>query len=221
MDKIIKGFLRFRDELAPEQRELFRQLAAGQSPKAMFITCADSRVVPDFITQSNPGDLFVCRNVGNIVPPYAAFTGGVSAAIEYAVVELKVEHLIVCGHSDCGAMKAVLSPGSYARLPAIAAWLRHAEAAREVTERLYPIIDANGRLEQLTEQNVVMQLTHLRTHPAVAARMAEGRLQLHGWIYDIEACDLKIYDQQRGQFVTIDEVAERMNIPASKSSTAA
>lgn len=204
MDRIIEGFLRFRANMSAEQSELFRQLAGGQSPQAMFITCADSRVVPDIITQSGPGDLFVCRNVGNIVPPYAAFVGGVSAAIEYAVLVLGVRHLIVCGHSDCGAMRAVLAPPQR-RMPAVEAWLRHSEAAREVTEQLYPDTDPATKLKHLTEQNVLMQLTHLRTHPGVAAKLAEGSLEIHGWLYDIETCDITAWDSSRRRFVPLED----------------
>lgn len=205
MDQIVKGYKKFKAELTPDTREMFRKLASGQSPKAMFITCADSRIVPETITSSGPGDLFVARNVGNIVPPYAAFTGGVSAAIEYAVQVLEVKHLIVCGHSDCGAMKAVLKPPSSQSMSAVSAWLRHSEAALQVTLQLFPEVSAEEKLQHLTEQNVLMQLNHLRTHPAVAAKLAQRTLQLHGWIYDIESCDIKAYSTVRDAFIPLDQ----------------
>lgn len=204
MDKIVEGFLNFRENISKDQRELFRKLAFAQSPKAMFITCADSRIVPDTITQSEPGDLFVARNVGNIVPPYAAFTGGVSAAIEYAILVLGVKHIIICGHSDCGAMKAVLSPPTL-HMTAVEAWLRHSEAAREVTEQLYILDQKKDKLSLLTEQNVLMQLTHLRTHPAVAAKLAQGSLELHGWIYDIETCGINAWSEQSKAFIPLGD----------------
>ena len=133
---IVDGFLRFHHDVFPEQQELFKKLATAQTPRAMFITCADSRIVPELITQSSPGDLFVTRNVGNVVPPYGQMNGGVSSAIEYAVMALKVHHIIVCGHSDCGAMRAVLNPQSLEKMPTVKAWLRHAEVARTVVEDL-------------------------------------------------------------------------------------
>ncbi len=132
--QLVDGFKRFRQDVFPEQEALFKKLASAQSPKAMFITCADSRIVPELITQSSPGDLFVTRNVGNVVPPYGQMNGGVSTAIEYAVVALGVKHIIICGHSDCGAMKAVLNPDPLEKMPTVKVWLRHAEVARTVVE---------------------------------------------------------------------------------------
>jgi carbonic anhydrase len=123
--QIVDGFLRFHHDVFPQQEELFKKLATAQAPKAMFITCADSRIVPELITQSSPGDLFVTRNVGNVVPPYGQMNGGVSTAIEYAVLALGVQHIIICGHSDCGAMRAVLNPDSLEKMPTVKAWLRH------------------------------------------------------------------------------------------------
>ncbi|HAV06046.1 MAG TPA: carbonate dehydratase, partial [Pseudomonas sp.] len=132
---LVDGFRRFRAEVYPEQQALFARLAKAQQPRAMFITCADSRIVPELITQSSPGDLFVTRNVGNVVPPYGQMNGGVSSAIEYAVMALDVQHIIVCGHSDCGAMKAVLDPAGLQRMPTVKAWLRHCEVARSLVEQ--------------------------------------------------------------------------------------
>ena len=132
LQQLLQGFRRFRQKVYPQQQALFKRLASAQSPSAMFITCADSRIVPELITQSDPGTLFVTRNVGNVVPPYGQMNGGVSTAIEYAVLALGVQHIIVCGHSDCGAMKAVLNPASLDGMPTVRAWLRHAEVARSV-----------------------------------------------------------------------------------------
>lgn len=119
LKRIVDGFQHFRREVFPEQQALFKKLANSQRPRAMFITCADSRIVPELITQSSPGDLFVTRNVGNVVPPYGQMNGGVSTAIEYAVLALGVHHIIVCGHSDCGAMRAVLDPQTLERMPTV------------------------------------------------------------------------------------------------------
>ncbi|MBU0838226.1 MAG: carbonic anhydrase, partial [Gammaproteobacteria bacterium] len=161
---LVDGFRRFRTEVYPEQQALFARLARAQQPRAMFITCADSRIVPELITQSSPGDLFVTRNVGNVVPPYGQMNGGVSSAIEYAVMALNVQHIIVCGHSDCGAMKAVLDPSGLQRMPTVKAWLRHCEVARSLVEQNCSC-GAGEALGVLTEENVVAQLDHLRTHP--------------------------------------------------------
>jgi len=208
MQRLIEGFNRFRLESFPEKRELFEKLSAKQTPHSMIITCADSRVVPEFFTSSEPGDVFVCRNVGNIVPPYAQFTGGVSAAIEYAVAVLGVANVVVCGHTDCGAMKATMAPESVEKLPAVSAWLRHAHVAKHVVDNNYNHDASADTLSSLTEENVVAQLDHLRTHPSVAARLAGGNLALHGWVYDIENGGIKAYCAQRGHFVSLSQVLE-------------
>lgn len=209
MKKLVDGFLRFRTELYPQQEAFFRRLAADpQHPLAMFITCADSRVIPELITQADPGDLFVCRNVGNIVPPYAQFTGGVSTAIEYAVMVLGVRHIIVCGHSDCGAMKATMQPDTISNLHAVSAWLRHAYIARQVVDENYPGCGCEEKLHHLTEENVIAQLDHLRTHPSVAARLARGDLGIHGWVYDIEHCTIRAFSAEQNCFVPLEQYAD-------------
>ena len=203
LQHIVEGFLRFRHEVFPQQEELFKKLATAQQPRAMFITCADSRIVPELITQSSPGDLFVTRNVGNVVPPYGQMNGGVSTAIEFAVLALGVQHIIICGHSDCGAMKAVLNPETLERMPTVKAWLRHAEVARTVVADNCTCA-GHEMLGVLTEENVVAQLDHLRTHPSVASRLASGQLFIHGWVYDIESSAIKAYDAERGEFLPLD-----------------
>lgn len=204
LQSIVDGFKRFRSEVFPQQEELFKKLATAQNPRAMFITCADSRVVPELITQSSPGDLFVNRNVGNVVPPYGQMMGGVSTAIEYAVMALGVQHIIICGHSDCGAMKAVLNPAELERMPTVKTWLRHAEVAKTVVADNCGCAD-HTTLGILTEENVVAQLDHLRTHPSVASRLACGQLFIHGWVYDIETSEIKAYDAQEGAFRLIGD----------------
>jgi carbonic anhydrase len=215
LQSIVDGFKRFRSEIFPQQEELFKKLATAQNPLAMFITCADSRVVPELITQSSPGDLFVNRNVGNVVPPYGQMMGGVSTAIEYAVVALGVQHIIICGHSDCGAMKAVLDPAGLERMPTVKAWLRHAEVAKTVVAENCGCADHNT-LGILTEENVVAQLDHLRTHPSVASRLACGQLFIHGWVYDIETSDIKAYDAEKGEFRLIGDGPLPMATPRAR-----
>ena len=200
---IVDGFLRFHHDVFPDQQELFKKLATAQTPRAMFITCADSRIVPELITQSSPGDLFVTRNVGNVVPPYGQMNGGVSSAIEYAVLALKVHHIIICGHSDCGAMRAVLNPHSLDKMPTVGAWLRHAEVARTVVENNCSCGSEHETMQVLTKENVIAQLHHLRTHPSVASRLAAGQLYIHGWVYDIETSRIEAYDAASDSFLPL------------------
>jgi carbonic anhydrase len=224
MKRLIEGFEQFRNDVFPAQREVFRKLASGQSPSTMFITCADSRVMPELMFSAQPGELFVYRNIGNIVPPYAQHVSGVVAAIEYAVKVLKVSHIVICGHSDCGAMKALQHPELVQSMPSVAAWMKHADVARYVVEQS-GLQGAEG-LRCLTEENVVGQLEHLRTLPAVAAAMASGQLRIHGWVYDIAQAELKAFDAQQGRFVQIEpskgEVPEatphaRFSMPAASA----
>jgi carbonic anhydrase len=195
--RLMDGVRNFRERAFPAKRKLFEQLAFGQNPHTLFITCADSRISPDLITQSNPGDMFVCRNIGNIVPAYGEMMGGVSAVVEYACVALKVTDVVVCGHSDCGAMKGLLDPekAGLSRMPTVASWLRNAEAARSVIAATKPDLQGEPLVDALVEQNVRLQLAHLRTHPSVAAGVAEGRLTLHGWIYDIRSGQVSEFDR--------------------------
>ena len=204
MKRLIHGFEYFRRKVFPQQRELFQQLASGQSPSTMFITCADSRVMPEMMFTTQPGELFVYRNIGNIVPPYAQHVSGVVAAIEYAVKVLKVNHIVICGHSDCGAMKALRNPELVSDMPSVAAWLKHADVARYVVEHNTDGLSDDECLQCLTRENVVGQLEHLRTLPVVAAAMASGNLRIHGWIYDIANAGLHAFDAQQGRFVEIE-----------------
>ncbi len=170
VERLFDGVREFRDHVFPERRERFEELAKGQNPRILFITCADSRVVPEMITQTEPGELFVCRNIGNIVPAYGEMMGGVSAVVEYAVVALGVSDIVVCGHSNCGAMAGLIrGDAALDKMPTVRSWLRNAHAARSVVEVLHPDLDGDDKIQALVEQNVVTQLQHLSTHPTVAA----------------------------------------------------
>lgn len=204
MKRIIEGLLRFQQDIFPKKQDLFASLAAGQRPRALFITCGDSRIVPDLMMQTNPGELFIIRNAGNIVPPDGDVAGGVTASIEYAVVALNVPNIIICGHSNCGAMKAVLHPESLSDMPKVAPWLRHADTAARVVRENYPELSEQERLEILTKENVIIQLEHLKTHPSVAARLARGVLSLYGWYYDIQSGKVQAFDADLGDFVPLD-----------------
>jgi carbonic anhydrase len=205
VEKLIQGIHHFlKKDFLPLQG-LFEQLAKGQNPETLFITCSDSRIDPNLLTRSRPGDLFILRNAGNIVPPHGAANGGEAATIEFAVAALQVRDIVVCGHSHCGAMKGILNPESLASLPAVQAWLTHAEATRRIIRENYPNLDGEHALAAAVEENVLVQLENLRTLPSVAARLARGDLHLHGWVYKIATGQVFAYDPESGQFVTLAE----------------
>lgn len=209
VNELIGRVFRFEKTIFPASSELFAKLAThGQEPKALMVSCADSRIVPEQIMQAQPGDLFVCRNAGNIVPPYATMNGGVSSTVEYAVVALGVRDIIVCGHSDCGAMKALSNPQGLEAMPNVAAWLRHGAAAEHVVSTCQPHLGADERVRAIALENVLAQLNHLRTHPAVAAAMARGEMALHGWFVDIGAGQVLGLDGETGAFVPLREDRE-------------
>jgi len=188
------GIRRFRSEVYPARAEMYLKAASEpQDPSALIIACADSRVRPETITQSAPGELFVTRNIGNMVPAYGEMMGGVSAVVEFAVMELKVKHIAICGHSECGAMKELLGQKSVAELPAVANWLKNAHTALSVTKALAEEgEDASVFKRRLTEQNVLLQMQHLRTHPSVAGAMAKDELTISGWVYEIGSGEVRI-----------------------------
>lgn len=206
MNELHGRVLGFEKHVFPNSSALYGKLASeGQNPKALMISCADSRIVPELILGADPGDLFVTRNAGNIVPPFSEVTGGVSSAVEYAVVALGVRDIIVCGHSDCGAMGALVHPERLEKMPSVAAWLRHAHAASEVAASCYPELTGADRQRALSFENIVLQINHLRTHPSVAAAIARGDLSLHGWFVDIHAGTILTLDGDSGQFVAVQE----------------
>lgn len=200
MKKLLAGVAHFQSRVFPEHQEQFEKIAFEQNPRALFITCADSRVMPNLITQSNPGELFQCRDVGNIVPPYGGAYGGVSATIEYSISVLGVKHVIVCGHSDCGAMRALLNQDKIAKFPSVLGWLQHAEAARRTVLESGQTLPEDELLLMMIEQNVRAQLTNLKTHPAVASKMARGELTVHGWVYDIQHGTVSILNPENDVF---------------------
>jgi carbonic anhydrase len=205
MQKLVEGIHQFQANVFSSQRELFERLATEQKPDALFITCSDSRINPNLITQTDPGELFILRNAGNIIPPHGAANGGEGATIEFAVAGLGVKDVIVCGHSHCGAMKGLLDRTSLKDMPAMTAWLAHAEATRRIIGENYRHLKDSALLTATVEVNVLVQLENLRTHPAVAARLATGRLKLHGWVYKIETGQVFAFDPARAQFVPVEQ----------------
>jgi carbonic anhydrase len=216
MRKLIMGIVDFRERLLPEYAERFRDLAQGQAPDVLFITCSDSRIVPELLASTDPGDLFVMRNVGNLVPPATpegASTGDLSeaSAIEYSVLVLKVRHIVVCGHSECGAMKAALARTPLLGAPNLAKWLHHATSAVFRLDQEGPLDSRCNRYDQLSQLNVLIQLEHLASYPIVRQRIADGTLHLSGWWFDIARGEVSAYDRETRAFETIDRrVAERL-----------
>lgn len=200
MRKLIQGVLEFQSGVFPSQRQMFAQLAQGQHPEALFITCSDSRIDPNLITNTDPGAIFVLRNIGNIVPPLGTESDSEEAVIEYALVGLGVKHVVICGHSHCGAMKGLLHPEGLASAPAVASWLTHAEKTRQVVEQKYGRLQADELLDAAVAENVLVQLENLRTLPSVSSRLARNEVQLHGWVYKIETGEVFVLDPNAGQF---------------------
>jgi carbonic anhydrase len=202
--QLIAGVLRFQSEVYPKRKAAYQQVVReGQKPHSLFITCADSRIDPELITQSGPGEIFVSRNIGNLVPAYGDALGGVSALIEYAVNGLEVSNIVVCGHTECGAMVGLLHPEKLAQLPVVKSWLRFGEAALSIVRNRKTATDEPSSLEELIQENVLLQLNHLRTHPAVAGRLAQGALELSGWVYDIANGSVLVYDEERRKFLPV------------------
>ena len=203
MQRLIDGHKHFLAEVFPARRQQFHLLSESQAPEFLFITCADSRVVPDLILGTGPGDLFITRNAGNVVPVEAPEGDGVTATIEYAVEVLKVRHAILCGHSDCGALKAAVDHKALESLPKAKEWLRHVEEAFDHIQPLNPADGEAAELAALIRGNVVAQLANLKAQPAVAREMAAGQLTVHGWYYDILTGRIEEYDEAAGRFVPL------------------
>jgi carbonic anhydrase len=215
--KLLDGIRDFHERVRPGYRERFAHLALGQSPDCLFVACSDSRVVPNLFASTDPGDLFVLRNVGNVVPPHEPGTvppaadddGSAGAAVEFATLALGVRDIVVCGHSSCGAMRALLAPGALAGAPNFDRWLAHgapsvARLAREPA--LDPSLPPDDRLSRA---HVLQQLDHLASYPAVAERVAEGRLTLHAWWFDLAHAQVLGFDAARRDFVPLVDLLPR------------
>lgn len=208
--KIVEGVRRFQRDVYPAQRELFQGLKHRQEPVAMFFTCADSRILPNVLLQAGPGEIFTERTPGNIVPKYSDHVGGVTASMEFAVLALRVPLIIVCGHTDCGVVKALLDPERASGMPALQSWMRHSLPARErlLREHQDDAKSKEEKLNLLTEYNILTQLENLKTHPAVESRCASGELALEGWVYDIGDGSVKSFQQESGRFELLDGPAK-------------
>jgi len=193
LEKLKRGVRRYQTEIHARHAAQYQRVAVRQKPHTLFVACADSRVEVEVITSAAPGEVFVARNIGNMVPAYGEMPGGVSAVIEFAVMALKVQHVVVCGHSDCGAMKALLHPQSADEMPMVRSWLTNGQAALSIVNNTAVRNESPAdHLRRLTEENVLMQLAHLKTHPSVAGAIARDELTLSGWVYDIASGEVRI-----------------------------
>lgn len=203
MERLVNGVHYFRNVGFEHHRELFNRLGTGQKPEVCLITCSDSRIVPSLITNSEPGQIFLVRNVGNLIPCHGTSNNGELAAVDFAISELGVEDIIVCGHTGCGAMKALLEgtgPDSVKK------WLIHADATREIMRHRYGHLTGESLYTATAEENVLVQLEHLRTLPVIAARLAMGAVRLHGWMYKITTGEVFAYDSDSHEFLPLVSV---------------
>lgn len=222
MKKIVEGIHNFQSSDFQEHQDFFQSLAQGQSPRALFITCSDSRIDPSRLTQTSPGELFILRTAGNIVPPYGSVDGGEAATIEYAIAALEIKNVIVCGHSYCGAMSGLLALDKLESLPAVKAYLKHADATRRIIVENYShLTDFDERLYCTVEENVLVQLDNLRTHPTVAAAIGRKQLELHGWVYRFETGEVFTFDPDKHDFALLEDVKPAVTDLLRPSSTAA
>jgi len=218
MQRLAKGIHRFRSDYFRSRRAFFEKLASdGQRPETLFITCSDSRVVPNLITSSAPGELFIVRNVGNIVPAVnRGVIGGVAAAIEYAVQVLEVSNIVVCGHTQCGAMDAVVHPERVRHLSFVSRWLDEAGSIPRILEERYGELDPEQRMNAAVQENVLTQLENLRTYDFIARRLDKGDLHIMGWVFRIATGEVFEYDPTTEQFLTI---GGENDVPLTRRST--
>ena len=210
MKKLIKGILEFRQNVRDDYKETFARLALTQTPDVFFIGCSDSRVVPNLFASTNPGDLFVVRNVGNLVPPYESKdcehgNQSVAAALEFALMKLNVAHIVVCGHSACGAMNALTKHEKLDRLPHLRVWLNAANVTPETFKDKIELESPLNPSNQLSQINVLFQIEHLKTYPLVQERLQKGTLAIHGWWFDIADAAVYAFEDEFKKFMLIDE----------------
>ncbi len=203
MEKLIKGLHKFQTEVFPIQKDFFQDLTKGQNPEILFVTCSDSRINPHLVTSADPGDLFVLRNAGSIIPLYNTSVGE-AATIEFAVCELKVKDIIICGHTHCGAIKAVSDIANLQEQPNLQAWITdNILPTLNLVEKNYPNLDQHSMADILLQEHVLQQTENLKTHPVVAQAIAKEELALHAWIYAFESGDIYSFNLQEGQFELI------------------
>ena len=204
IETLIEGHKRFHRDVFPQKKAQYHLLAEMQAPEWLFITCSDSRIVPDLILQTGPGDLFLSRSIGNVVPvTTGSEVDGVTSTIEYAVEVLHVKHIILCGHSDCGALKAAINRKSLENLPKASSWLKYVEGAFTHRQPLDPADGEHAELASIIRGNVVAQLINLRSQPSVSKALVHGKIEVHGWYYDILSGRIEQYDEQQRKFLPL------------------
>lgn len=217
MKKLINGIVEFRRNAQKGYCDKFARLASGQKPDALFVACSDSRVVPNTFASTDPGDLFVLRNVGNFIPPcehdhICTTDGSAAAAIEFSVFNLEVKDIVICGHSNCGAMQALVNDRNRVQTPELKNWLRLGEGALDRFRGGFTLNSALTEDDQLSQVNVLAQMEHVKSYPEVKKRIDQGELYVHGWWFDLQNADVYSYSQDQGQFVLLDEKeAERIS----------
>jgi carbonic anhydrase len=208
MKNLMPGLRKFTENVFPIQKELFETLSQGQKPHTLLITCSDSRIDPNLLTQTQPGELFVIRNAGNIIPPFGSSGGGEEAAIEFAIDGLNVSNIVICGHSHCGAIAALMDKVDLNPLPSVKHWLRHAQSTKK---RILSCSKRNDySLSDVVEENIFAQIDNLKTHPSVSSALREDKIRIYGWIYQLETGEIRIFDQKSKQFVNTSEVKEEL-----------
>lgn len=216
MRKLVRGLHRFQQDIFATKKELFERLAHGQKPDALLITCSDSRISPNLITQTEPGELFILRNAGNIVPSYSAAVGGEAATIEFAITALGIKDIIICGHSQCGAIQGLMNPELLGNMDSVASWLSHAEATRRIVQENYASLSEEEKLNVAIQENVLVQIENLKTLPVVASSLARGDLSIHGWVYKFQTGEIFSYDPEKGQFLPILETSRHPGIASRR-----
>lgn len=203
MNHLLPGLRKFSESVFPHQQAMFEALYEGQKPHTLMITCSDSRIDPNLMTQTKPGEIFVVRNAGNIIPPYGSSRGGEEAAIEFAIEGLGISNIVVCGHSKCGAMSALMDDSNLSGLPCVESWLGHAHATRKRMQQ-----HDKAELIEVIRENVLVQADNLKTHPSVSAALRAGKVKLYGWVYHFETGTVSIYDSELKRYLPSIEVGE-------------
>lgn len=209
MKILLPKLKQFQNVVYEQNQELFQELAEGQRPHTLMITCSDSRIDPNMVTQTAPGEIFIIRNAGNIIPPYGTSTGGEEASIEFAIDGLKIPNIVVCGHSACGAMKALIHPEATKNLPAVKRWLMHAEATRRCCESQPGVFSPKLTLDTVAEENVRTQINNLKTHPSVIAALKNKKVNIFGWVYHIDSGMVSILNPKTNCYVSSVELDEK------------
>lgn len=207
MKKLVQGIVDFRKNLTEENRALFSKLALGQKPDTLFIACSDSRVVPNLFASTNPGDLFVLRNIGNIIPPAScsAEENSCAAVIEFSMFSLNISDIIVCGHSECGAMQALIKGVDSSCCPHLDSWLKYAGDSLKKVREGFSLDASLSEQNQLSQLNVLQQMKHIATHPSIHNRLEKKELRIHGWWFDIAHADVYYYEKNLNKFLLIEE----------------